>query len=251
MRRAKCTVLGVLLIGFLLPQPLLAQHPIDNNPSPLWTSDETLLTASLLTGTVALYLVDDEIRDDFQKNRSGGLDTLADGMDVLGHPLTLLGVGGGIWSYGRWQGDNSRADTGKMAFTAILAAEAVTLGIKAASGRHRPDDAEDATSFRPFAFGHDRDSLPSGHAAAAFALASVLSRRSEKNWVPWVCYGAAGLVGISRVYRDDHWASDVVLGALVGELSGRLVLHWNTRKDFVAGITPLPGGGMVRLSMGW
>jgi membrane-associated phospholipid phosphatase len=36
-------------------------------------------------------------------------------------------------------------------------------------------------------------------------------------------YGAATLTGISRVYDHKHWASDVLLGAGIGTVSGWLV----------------------------
>lgn len=67
-------------------------------------------------------------------------------------------------------------------------------------------------------------------------------------------YGAASLVGWSRVYEDRHWTSDVVGGALLGIATSR----WTVRRlharhasedgelaaDGVA-ISPLPGGVMV------
>ena len=60
-------------------------------------------------------------------------------------------------------------------------------------------------------------SFPSGHATAAFAVATVMARRyGQHKWVPWVAYGVAGLISISRVPNMAHFPSDVFLGAALG-----------------------------------
>ena len=40
-------------------------------------------------------------------------------------------------------------------------------------------------------------------------------------------YGGATLVGLSRMYHNKHWASDVVLGAAIGTFSGRKVVQYS------------------------
>lgn len=64
---------------------------------------------------------------------------------------------------------------------------------------------------------HDYTSFPSGHTTAAFAIASsiayVAKKHNQPKWVAITAYSIAGLVGVSRIYSGDHWASDVVAGA--------------------------------------
>jgi undecaprenyl-diphosphatase len=63
-------------------------------------------------------------------------------------------------------------------------------------------------------------SLPSGHAAAGFAGAFLLSIH-----VPLaapVFYAVAAIVGLSRVYLGVHYPSDVVIGAAAGTILAAL-----------------------------
>jgi membrane-associated phospholipid phosphatase len=46
-------------------------------------------------------------------------------------------------------------------------------------------------------------------------------------YVAPVLYGGAALVGVSRMYHNKHWASDVVLGAAVGTFSGLKVVRYS------------------------
>jgi len=68
---------------------------------------------------------------------------------------------------------------------------------------------------------------------AAFALASTVTSESQRWWpretwvVAPVTYGLATLVGLSRMYNNAHWASDVVLGAAIGTFSGIKVVRYS------------------------
>jgi undecaprenyl-diphosphatase len=64
------------------------------------------------------------------------------------------------------------------------------------------------------------DSFPSGHTAASFAVATVLAKRFPAGAV--LFFGIAGFVGLSRVLRGSHFATDVAGGILFGVLAGSL-----------------------------
>lgn len=59
-------------------------------------------------------------------------------------------------------------------------------------------------------------SLPSGHAAIAFAAAVVLSAYDKKR--RYFYYSIALLISLSRIYLYCHFFADVVVGALIGYL---------------------------------
>ena len=75
------------------------------------------------------------------------------------------------------------------------------------------------------------DAFPSGHAAAAFSIATVFaSQYNNTKIIPILSYSAATLVGISRLTEHAHWASDVFVGGLIGYACGRqVVANFNNR----------------------
>ena len=121
--------------------------------------------------------------------------------------------------------------------TALLAGEAyadgaiVEIALKIATRRLRPSDIPPAGKFSDTFFNSHKSaigintSFPSGHAAAAFAVAAVFSHRYRQHrWVPWVAYGAAAAIGFSRVTLQSHFPSDVFLGAALGYSITRFVV---------------------------
>ena len=121
----------------------------------------------------------------------------------------------------------ARHDTYQVS-TALLAGEAyadsavVDLAIKAVTRRKRPADVPPGEPFNDTFFNGGKSpfkgsAFPSGHAAGAFSVATVVaSRYHAHRWVPWVVYGFATAVSLSRVADSAHFPSDVFLGAALG-----------------------------------
>ena len=87
--------------------------------------------------------------------------------------------------------------------------------------------------------------FPSGHAASAFAAASVLERHFGYRGA-WPTMAAASYVATSRLVHNRHYLSDVVFGSAVGLTAGWTVVgrHGRDTMSFVP--TPIPiRGGMV------
>lgn len=73
-----------------------------------------------------------------------------------------------------------------------------------------------------------RWTFPSNHAANFFSLASVLTFFYRKQrWIPWLI---AVLVAYSRVYVGRHYPLDVLAGAILGFVIGRVLCAlWQAR----------------------
>ncbi len=68
-------------------------------------------------------------------------------------------------------------------------------------------------------------SFPSGHTSMGFALFFALSFFTKSAYSKMFLFFMAFLVGLSRIYRMQHFVEDVVFGSLVGVFSAGLVYY--------------------------
>jgi membrane-associated phospholipid phosphatase len=105
---------------------------------------------------------------------------------------------------------------------ALLINTIVTDVMKEKFQRLRPNSG---LSYNQFGDGKEEwmsGSFPSAHTSNAFTTATVFATvYRDKKWVPFAAYGLAGLVGLSRIHDNAHWASDVLAGAAIGFLSAK------------------------------
>jgi len=135
--------------------------------------------------------------------------------EVIALPTSLLAAG-----YIRH--DPYQVSTGIMGALAYGDTVTVNLVIKAITRRQRPSDVPTGGSYTGTFFNGGKSplkgsSFPSGHATAAFSVATVVAYRYRNHkWVPWLAYGMATAIGLSRVATEAHFPSDVFLGSAIG-----------------------------------
>ncbi|HYH15491.1 MAG TPA: phosphatase PAP2 family protein [Flavisolibacter sp.] len=100
-----------------------------------------------------------------------------------------------------------------------------TNQLKLSFQRHRPATGASFNTFDWRAGPGIHKSMPSAHTSNAFATATVFATLyKEKRWVAPFAYGMAAMVGLSRVYDNAHWLSDVMAGAAVGFFSAKAMI---------------------------
>jgi membrane-associated phospholipid phosphatase len=87
----------------------------------------------------------------------------------------------------------------------------------------------------------DRYSFPSGHTAAAFTTAGVLTRR-HGPWIGAASLVLAGFTALGRMEDLKHWASDVAAGATLGWIIGRNAARSDPEDPKAWRLVPTPGG---------
>jgi membrane-associated phospholipid phosphatase len=202
---------------------------------PLQLKNSNILITLGVAGAFALtYTFDKQIQEKVTAHPTRTLDKAADAGSLAGDPYLHLGLAALIYG-GAIAADSAKwKETGEMLGEALILSDAASFIIKESSGRGRPSVSASKSDFRPFGFRRDYDSLPSMHTSSSFALASVLAATSDSIIMKAAYYGAAGFVSFSRMYKNKHWASDVLLGAVIGEFSGRVVTSYHAGRNKMA-----------------
>jgi len=185
-------------------------------------------------------------------------------VEIITSPGAYI-IGGALYAVGRLGKWDRMADLGWHGTEAVLFAQGVTTVLKGAVGRGRPflSDGTDPGDYHPGkGFSQaDYTSFPSGHTSTAFAAAAAVTNETTRWWPRsvWIVgplmYGGATAVGLSRMYHNRHWGSDVLLGAAIGTFSGRKVVqyahgHPNNRLDRIMLRTTVVPDGRGGVSVG-
>lgn len=146
---------------------------------------------------------------------------------------------GGLGAYGFVFKNEKMQTTTLLATQSYITGGAIESVLKFVSGRQRPyvtdsTRVQASPTFHGPLYKTPKDpsgkstnsSFPSGHTTVAFAAATVFAMEyRNKPLVPILAYSAATLIGLSRISENKHWATDVLTGAAVGFLTGRLVVN--------------------------
>ena len=228
-----------LLILALAAAPVLAQSTSEVPPQPIVRASDAGILGVALAGSLLLMPYDVQITEwkglpAFRNSPRVG--AALDATAFIGGPGSLM-IDAVMYGAGRIAKNHDFATDGEAAFEAAAVGGAVTFVLKRVIGRARP--GLDSTRADDFGFGRgifggsDYQSFPSGHTTAAFAFATAITTRlgqrnaSAVNWAAPVLFSVATLTGIQRVYRHAHWASDCLMGAAIGTVSGFAAARWH------------------------
>ena len=89
--------------------------------------------------------------------------------------------------------------------------------------------------------------FPSGHAASAFAAASILERHLGYR-AAWPTVFVAAYVATSRLHDNRHVISDVLFGSAIGMATGWTVVGRHGRNEYALVPMPVRGGFAVALT---
>lgn len=188
--------------------------------------------------TLALSFADEPVQQAALRlrNRNTELNNVSKDVTNFGGIYEVLMVAG-IGGYGLIGKNNKLANTALLSSQAYITSGAISTVLKFLSGRTRPSYYPAGVEAEPRFLGpfhkslndangsSENSSFPSGHSTVAFAVATVFATEyKDKPLVPVVAYTAASLISMSRIMENNHWVTDVVTGAAIGYLSGKLVV---------------------------
>lgn len=234
--------------------------------APPWITKRELLGGGIsVLATIAVAPLDKPVSAELQEpgwQKDEPLHSASQVLAFAGGPGPFL-LGAGFIAAGRLAGNPGLYSAGTHITEAVLLAASVTALGKGIAGRALPgvktsENFEWARGFHrgngPFV------SFPSGHTAAAFAMASALTGETAA-WHPGLAryvgpfaYTTASAIGFARLYQHVHWMSDLPLAAAIGTWSGLSVeshVHRNGKHGAIGRIAqcamlqPSPEGGML------
>jgi membrane-associated phospholipid phosphatase len=204
------------------------------------TKGDWLKFGGFAVGTGAVMLIDEPIQKYAVKlsQRNRAVKNVSSQITKFGGLYEAYTLGA-LGAYGYIFNNSKMQTTTLLATQAYLTGGAMESVLKLLSGRQRPFITDSSrveaepTFYGPF---HKtlkgtngkriNSSFPSGHTTVAFAAATVYAMEyKDRPWVPIVAYTAATAIGLSRITENKHWITDVVSGAALGYLSGRLVVN--------------------------
>ncbi|MFI5180446.1 MAG: phosphatase PAP2 family protein [Thermoanaerobaculia bacterium] len=203
--------------------------------------------------TTTVLVLDQPVREASQRSRTTSRDDVATVIEGFGSQYSWAVIG--AFAVAGWGFDDtkSRRVVVDALGASLIAGGIVTTAVKYGVGRYRPGDTAATWYAQPFS---GNGSFPSGHTTQAFALAAVISGHYEETWVRVSAFFVAGCVGLARIQLDAHYASDVLLGAIIGTAVGGTVVSMNEKRREASPrlrltVTPilLPRGGGLQASL--
>lgn len=254
-----------LLAGLLLVAPAMTVDAQSRQLAPsdtdktFFTRRDLVKSAAILGLSAAVSIFDERIARWTQTSNVQGnasRQDLADNLTVVNEtPLTIAAFA--TYGVGRVIGNETVADVGLHTTEALVLTVGLAEAIRGPLGRVRPRSSQDDAFHFRFGKGFSdfaARSYPSIHAAVAFATATsivgeVKLRKPEAvKYVAPPLYVAATIPGFTRLYLNQHWASDIVAGTLMGAMLGTKVVRYAHTHDrnfvdrVLLGMTVMPDG---------
>ena len=222
--RGRLAIAALALQATILPLPALAQTdfvpsavgPVQPS-SPLISRQAVTVAGLLFAGAL---MGDHEFQEASQQRRGGFTNSVAGVGNSFGDWRILVPALSAGYLAGEIAGSGEIKGTILRAGAAAALATGISSGLKYTIGRNRPDIAGTNIEFRPFS---GSNSFPSGHTAAAFAIATAVADQTTDGWSDYVLYGAATVTALSRINDNRHWTSDVLIGGLIGHFSAKFI----------------------------
>jgi membrane-associated phospholipid phosphatase len=219
---------------------------------PLRVNEVTLkdvLVATAILGTIpaTIYGLDDPL----QRNAKNIPDSTAGNLTSIGQGTTL-GSLGLIYGWGLYSHNDEARHAVLTGAEGIGLSSLLTLGIKAAFGRKRPN-----AGAGPRAFFQGGQSFISGDTTPTFAAAATISEAFDYHW--WAAipaYSLAVMTGVGRMGKNAHWASDILGSGLVGAGTTELFFYLHRQRETPTSLMILPmlpgqGAPGVSVSYNW
>jgi membrane-associated phospholipid phosphatase len=174
--------------------------------------------------------------------RHPGLTMTAKRASIVTETVLML-TGGTVYGIARLRHDDPTAEVALHTTESVLGAALFIQVVRGVLGRARPyvvNEVGERRDVDPYDFrplhgftSFNYRSFPSMHAMASFAVATALTQEMRLRDTPHrqvlspLLYAGATMPALARLYLDEHWASDIAMGAFLGVFAGQKVVLYS------------------------
>ncbi len=188
----------------------------------------------LISAGVVCFFYDEKIQNEIKnlQSYSDKLNPFMKAGKTFGNTSTGIILSLTLITTGHLLGEYKVRSGGILLLESLLFSGVIVNSVKFITGRPRPYLNEGSTFFKnPFSFKTGYKSFFSGHTIVAFTTASCLSYYYKVPALTVVLFTFATLTCVERVYKNKHWTSDIIFGALFGFFIGKKVVEMHLNDD--------------------
>jgi membrane-associated phospholipid phosphatase len=177
-------------------------------------------------GIAASVVLDPEAREWALQSRTRSLDRFAKPVNRLGTTQVLVPAMAITYISAALTDRQSLAAGTLNTAAGYVTADLVESVLKPVIGRERPHVEGNSHRFHPFTANGDWHSFPSAHVAHITSIAAAISAQAHSTPLAALSDVLVTLVGLDRVYEDQHWTSDVAATIALSSLASRATVRW-------------------------
>jgi PAP2 superfamily len=214
---------------------------------------EGIIAASGIAATVAIMFTDKEIKRLVEKDKKR---TFAGKYEEIPVKYGQVEYGtifaGGLYGIGLFTQMDGLRTTGRLLIQSLAYSGSTLLILHWALGRSRPFLTDNPWKFNWFEPRSSMQSFPSGHATVSFALSTILSNRIKNSFVTVGLFGLTVLDGFFRIYDNQHWLSDVMIGSALGIGTSLYVISQEEKRTSISSqgqskLSIIPSNGGIKI----
>jgi membrane-associated phospholipid phosphatase len=172
--------------------------------------------------TAALTLIDRKVQRTILKTKRSTRDQVERIGYRYGKPLSPILLTATTYVIGTRSKDRWWHETALRLAATSIATGILQTSMKYLIGRARPYLNEGNLKFKPFSKSHGYQSFLSGHTAVSLGMSMVMIERVRHASGDIFFYTLAIVTGLSRLYSNAHWLSDVWTGVWLARVCVKL-----------------------------
>ena len=180
-----------------------------------WKKDDWLTFGAVATGTVILFISDDQTSEYFIDQNERAPHVLKEVGWYYGGPQNFFMMSAGIYGYGLIAKNEKFRHTGVLIISSAVTTGLIQTLTKNGVGRARPSQNIGSNKFKSFSKESGYHSFPSGHSILSFTASHAIAKQFDNIWIKGGIYTVGLIAPISRLWIGAHWLSDVALSMAI------------------------------------